>query len=340
MRGGRGTLTAHGPRSSGIAMISAIQWVTVGVSDLDECLRLYRDVIGFEIDEEYELSASLREFWSLDPGTRGKIVELSNHGYEAGRLRLVALHPTPTIKVRCDDRRTGTDTPLDIGPKAIDFYVKSPIEHAVGLMERAGYPARSRPVRHEIDGSISEELLFTGPDELPILLMVGHSHAPELMRAGSPEGDFSEIATISVVGADVARSRAFYAEALGFESLTDAQTAPAWRDAVCDLTGVPRGTDIHWLLYAGPGEPSGKILVVHFGALSSQRLTGRMHPGHLGFGLLTHFTNDLDAAAARLARGGFASAAGPAQIDLGQRRCRALLVRGPNEELLELIEKR
>lgn len=321
-------------------MISGIQWVTLGVSDLEESLHLYRDVIGFQVDDEYPLCESLRDFWSLAPQTTGRIVELSCLGYPAGRLRLVCLSPTPTIKVRSDDRQTGSDSALDIGPKAIDFYVKPPIEHAISLIEAAGYRPRSAPIKHEIDGQVSEELLFTGPDDVPILLMIGHVHKAELLRTGSPEGDFSEIATISIVGGDVERSRAFYKDALGFQTLTDAQTAEGYRDLVCDLTGVPRGTDIHWLLYAGPGEPSGKILVVHFGGLSERRLSDRMHPGHLGFGLLTHAANDLDAIAARLARAGFVATTGPAQIDVGPRRHRALLVRGPNEELLEIIEKR
>jgi len=321
-------------------MLSAIQWVSLGVSDLERALELYRDVIGFRFDDHYELSDTLRAFWSLDSGTTGEIIELSSRGYPAGRLRLLALSPTPKIKVRSDEQRTGTDSALDIGPKAIDFYVKPPIDAAIGLIERAGYRARSRPIKHEIDGQVSEELLFTGPDDVPLLLMIGHVHKAELLRPGSPESDFSEIATISIVGGEVARSRAFYRDALGLETLTDAPTAPEHRDLVCDLTGVPRGTDIHWLLYAGAAEPSGKILVVHFGALSTRRLTGRMHPGHLGFGLLTHVTNDLDATAIRLERGGFVLDAPPTQIDLGPRRCRALLVRGPNEELLEILERR
>jgi catechol 2,3-dioxygenase-like lactoylglutathione lyase family enzyme len=321
-------------------MLSAIQWVSLGVSDLERALRLYRGVIGFSVDAEYQVSDTLRAFWSLPSGATGQIVELSSRGYPTGRLRLVALSPTPTTKVRSDDKRTGNDSALDIGPKAIDFYVKPPIDHAIELIERAGYTARSRPIRHEIDGQVSEELLFTGPDDVPLLLMIGHVHKPELLRSGSPEGDFSEIATISIVGGDIARSRAFYRDALGLETLTDAQTAPEHRDLVCDLTGVPRGTEIHWLLYAGIAEPSGKILVVHFGGLSTRRLTGRMHPGHLGFGLLTHVTNDLDAIANRLERGGFELSAVPTQIDLGPRRCRALLVRGPNEELIEIIEQR
>jgi catechol 2,3-dioxygenase-like lactoylglutathione lyase family enzyme len=319
-------------------MIGAIDSVTLGVGDRDAALRLYRDVIGFRVDAQYPLSASLRSLWSLPADTDGALMELSANGYPVGRLRLLALSPVPTLTVRSDDKRTGTDTALDIGPKAIDFYVKAPIANAVRLIEEAGYPPRSPPIRHELDGMVSEELVFTGPDDVPILLMVGHLHTAAMLRPGSPEQDFSEIATISVVGGDVERSRAFYRDALGLTTVTDAVTGPAWRDLVCDLTGVPRGTDIHFLVYAGAAEPSGKILVMHFGGLSKRRLTGRMHPRNRGFVLLTHRTADLDTVVTRLEQAGFGPLAGPASVDYGGRRRRALIVRGPNEELLEIIE--
>ncbi len=61
-----------------------------------------------------------------------------------------------------------------------------------------------------------------------------------------------------------------------------------------------------------------------------------MRPGNLGFCLLTHLTKDVDAAAASVARHGFEVVAAPADVVVGGQPRRIALVRGPNEELLEL----
>ena len=104
-------------------------------------------------------------------------------------------------------------------------------------------------------------------------------------------------------------------------------------------TGTPPGTPIKWLLYGGEGEPSGKILVVHFGDGLGARLTGRMRPGHLGFSLMRHRADDLDALKARIVDGGFAITLEPTEVDVNGRSERIMLAAGPNEELFEFVEQ-
>jgi catechol 2,3-dioxygenase-like lactoylglutathione lyase family enzyme len=214
--------------------------------------------------------------------------------------------------------------------------VADPIANTLERVVAAGYPARSQPRRHQIGQSISEEVLVCGPDDLPILLMVGHRHAATSLRPGSPEGVVSEIATSSVICDDLAASRRFYGDVLGFQAVTDAETPAQYRDLVCELVDAPPGTRVHFLLYAAPGEPSGKILLVHFIDRAPKRLVGRMRPGHLGFSLFRHQADALDARArATLAAGGRVFTP-PVEVDTESGRRRVLLIQGPNEELLEL----
>jgi catechol 2,3-dioxygenase-like lactoylglutathione lyase family enzyme len=154
------------------------------------------------------------------------------------------------------------------------------------------------------------------------------------MRAGAPHGRYSEVPTVSVVCGDLQAARRFYGEALGLVATTDAATAEPFRDRVNELVGIPRGSQVHFLLYQDPAEPSGKILLVHFGGASSRRLTARMHPARLGVALYTHCAPDLEALAQRVLRAGARIEMPIADLD-GER---SMWVRGPNEELFEFLE--
>ena len=321
-------------------MLSAIRLVTVGVSDMDQSLALFRDIMDLRVEADYAAARSLTVAWGLPVGVAARIVELSCNGYPTGRLRLVSYSPTPVQKVRVHNGPGPHDQAVDIGCKAIDFYVPAPMRPVYDALVAAGYETRSEPVLHEVGGNISEEFVFWGPDGVPLLLMVGHKHPASQMRQLGQDGPFSEVATISIVGADLSETRRFYEQTLGLSPVLDDATPDEFEGLVNTLTGTPAGTRIDWLLYADPAEPSGKILVVHFGDPSARRLTGRMRPGHLGFSLLTHETNDLDALADRLRAGGYAIRTEPCQVEVAGQPQRLMLAVGPNEELFEFVERR
>lgn len=309
--------------------------ITVGVSDLNAALRLFHDVMGLRLESRTPLSPARRRFLGLADHVSGECVELSCRGYPIGRLRLLALTPTPKNAVRRDTQLGGPDSPLAIGPKAIDFYVAPPIEQTLNEMTAAGCIARSQPIRYVIGDSESEELVLFGPDGVPLLLMIGHRHSARSMRPGAPHGKYSEVPTISVVSGDLAATRRFYGDLLGMGTGTDAEVSDEFRDLACTLVGIPRGSRIHYLMYQDLNEPSGKILLVHFFERSTTRIAGRMHPSNLGVALYTHDTGDLEALAARLTAGGVPIEAEPANVD-GER---ALLARGPNGELFEFTQR-
>lgn len=320
--------------------VGATAIITLGVSALDRALLLFRDLLELVEDRRYPLSPSLRAAWGLPVGTSGTLVELSCRGYPIGRLRLVALAPQPARKVRVHSGPGAHDAATDIGPKAVDFYVRPPIAAAHARITSAGFAARSAPILHEVGDLISEEFVFWGPDGVPVLLMIGHRHSPDQMRA-LPDGiNVSEVPTVSIVGGPLEATRAFYRDLLGMKTFVDVATAPEFLPLANALTGTPPGTPIHWLLYGAEGEPSGKILIVHFFHATGRRLVGRMHPGHLGFGLLTHRVDDLDGLIERLRGAGVRIACPPTFVDCGDRRERVALVHGPNEELFEFVEGR
>lgn len=319
-------------------MVSAMRLATLGVTNLKSALALFRDVMQLKLERSGPVPRSVLKAWQLPTATRANMAELSCKGYDIGRLRLVEFSPTPTQSVRTDHGAVNPDTGTDIGPKAIDFYVADPILDSVRKIEAAGYKFRSPPVYHQIADTISEECLFSGPDGVPVLIMVGHRHSATSMRAGAPDGPFSEIPTISVVAGDLARTRAFYVEVLGLTAVTDAETPEQYRNLVNDLTGTPKGTRIHFLMFGDPPEASGKILCVHFFDRTGKRLKDRMKPGHLGFSLLTHSTKDIDALYRRLQAFGAEVVTPPILISDDGAPYKVMLAIGPNEEMFEFTQ--
>jgi len=314
---------------------SALQVVTLGVSDLRESLRLFHDLMGLQIDREAALPEELLRFWGVAAGVSARAVELSCGGYPVGRLRLVAFDPPARQRARDDHGPGCPDTPFDVGPKAIDFYVRPPITDAVKDIEGAGYRFRSAPIRYEIGPYESEELLFSGPDNTPILIMIGHRHPESSQRRLPPGVRYSEVPTVSIRCADIAATRRFYGEALGLHCGTDAEVTDEFRDLACTLTGVPKGSRLHFLTYQKQGEPSGKTLLIHLFERTGRRLTDRMRPGNLGVTLYTYEADDLVGLRARLMAAGGAIVAEPAHCAGRQR----MLVKGPNEELFEFLEQ-
>jgi catechol 2,3-dioxygenase-like lactoylglutathione lyase family enzyme len=325
-------------------MVSAMKMVTIGVCDMAEGLHLFRDIMGLRLDAEYEASDALRALWHLTPDTKVSLAELSCQGYPCGIVRLASFSPAPTQKVRVHSGLGTFDSATDIGPKAIDFYVRAPIKDTYNRVIEAGYEARSAPILHEVGDTISEEFVFWGPDGVPILLMVGHRHGSDHMRAGSPHGDFSEVPTVSIIAGDLERTKQFYGDVLGLKAIVDTSTAAEFQNQVNELTGTPKGTDTSWLVYvqntaAGREEPSGKILLLYFHEATGKRLVDRMRPGHLGFSLLTHLCEDLDALADDVAKAGFEIFSGPGEVEIDGETRRIMLVKGPNEEMFEFIEQ-
>jgi len=316
--------------------VSATRSITVGVSNLEHALELFAGVMALQIDWRDNLDASLLEAWGLPAATRAEAAELSCKGYPYGRLRLVEYSPVNPTRVRDDFGADAVDSPLDIGPKAIDFYVADPIQEALQRVVAAGYPARSAPRKHLIGHSLSEEVVITGPDRVPLLLMVGHRHARTSLREGSPDGMFSEIATASVICGDLEASRRFYGEQLGLVAVNDAETPDEYRALVDELVDAPQGTRVHFLLYAERGEASGKILLIHFFGAPAKRLVDRMQPGHLGFSLFSHDVGNIHGLHARIVKANDARVVlrpTTVKTPLGPRL--VMLVRGPNEEMFE-----
>jgi len=322
-------------------MISAIESVTVGVRDIDAALAVFQGRMQYRVEFDVRASVNLLSVWKLPVHEDVRLVTLSADGHGAGRIRLAQFPDGESIATRLDHGPGAPDRPTDVGPKALDIYTGAPIAQAIDVLGEVGCAARGRPERFEIGSNDTEEVIVTGPDGVPLLLMVGHAHVPGARRFAPAAGRFSEVATLSVVTADLDASRRFYEEALGYvHESTDVELRGQHRDAACRLFGVPEGTRVHFALYRERRQASGKVVLVHFYDRTTGPLAHPMRPGHLGISLISCRCPNLDALSARFGRAGghVESVIQHAAVDEGVP-CRVMLVRGPNGELFEFVER-
>jgi len=322
-------------------MISGIECVTLGVADLEAALRLYRDVCGFRVESDTRAAVSLLSVWGLAPYADVRLIELSCDGYAFGRLRLAGFGGDEPAVTRRDHGPGAVDRPTDAGPKALDLYVAPPLPRTVAVLTGAGCALRAGPIRFLVRDSDSEEAMLTGPGDVPLLLMVGHRHPARAQRAIPAEGRTSEIATVSVVVADLAATHRFYVDGLGLRADDiDDELQGVERGRVCRLFGVPEDTRVSLVMFRDPAQPSGKVLGVHFHERTTAALANAMRPGNIGINLFSTRCAHLEALRERLQANGIAEHLPITHVALGDGMpARVMLARGPNGELFEFIER-
>ena len=322
-------------------MISGIECVTLGVPDLAPALALFGHVCGLRVESDTRASVSLLSLWGLPPYLDLRLIELSCDGYAFGRIRLAEFPSDGAPTTRRDHGPIATDRPTDVGPKALDFYVPPPLQAAVEVLKAHGCLLRAGPTRFAVRDSVSEEALMTGPGDTPLLLMVGHRHPARAQRAVPPPGRTSEIATVSVVLANLEATRRFYVEGLGLraDDIDDELTGEE-RLRVCQLFGVPDETRVSLILFREPAQPSGKILGIHFHERTTANLATPMRPGNCGINLFSTRCDQLEPLRERLQRAGLAGHLPIVHVALGDGMpARVMMIRGPNGELFEFIER-
>ncbi|MDX2223829.1 MAG: VOC family protein [Rhodospirillaceae bacterium] len=326
------TLTPLAARAQNERRVGSPRAVTIGVANLPAALGLFRDTMGLTVEREGPVSRARLSAWGVPAGVSATMAELSCAGYPTGRVRLLALDPPATRMVRHDFGADAHDSPVAIGPKAIDFYGSGTFAQSVDTLTRHGLtPRHATPAVYP--GGL-EEYIFTGPGGAPTMVMARPTTPSSDLRPDLPADRFGEIATISVIAGDLDATRRFYGDALGLAQRIDRPLPPGFVAPVRILTGAPEGLDIHWMMYGTPQENSAKFLILHFSDAPKSALRHGMNPAHLGLCIYSFPVTGLTDLHARLSAGGFEIVFAPASVDGAQ----LLIARGPNGEFCEFME--
>jgi catechol 2,3-dioxygenase-like lactoylglutathione lyase family enzyme len=329
---GAGAISGCASRPRQDRRVSAPRAVSIGVDSIDRAVPFLRDVLGHQLEWRRPIEPRRIKAWGLPGHTEGEVAEFSCGGYPTGRIRLLQLDPVATKVTRADFGPSAVDSPIAVGPKAIDFYAPASISDAIADWTRFGLTQR-HPQPAVYPGGL-EEAVFTGIGAAPMMAM-GRPKGPSSdVRAGLPTDRYGEIATISIVTGDREASRRFFADVLGLTQRIDRPLPEGFRKPVETLVGAPPGLAIHWSMFGPTGENSAKFLLLHFTGQDSKMLASGMGPDRLGLAVFHFDVTGLDDLHDRLTAGGFEVTARPARVG-GQR---VMTARGPNGEFCEFSE--
>ncbi len=315
-------------------MPTAPRSVTIGVRDLDKALDLFHRRMDLDMDESGDVPKDVLTAWGLPEVASAQYALLSRGGYRAGKLRLIQWDLAAQHVVRNDLPPNATDSPFDIGPKAIDLYIPADMDSTVVALEEAGYPLVHGPAAYTSSGLL--EAMHAGPDGVSLLLMTRPDGFSGDVRPGLPPGTYGEIATISIVSGPPENNDLFYGDLLQIPKRLDRPVSPLFARAVAELNGIPLDTRAHWQMFVEKDQPSAKMILIHYPEGQGKRLAGRMAPGHVGICLFSFDRTDVTALTQRAEHLGFAVEQTMTQTSWG----RVALIRGPNEELIEVMEVR
>jgi catechol 2,3-dioxygenase-like lactoylglutathione lyase family enzyme len=293
--------------------------VNVNCSDLQQSRRFYTEGLGLEIGArtapaETQTGAAFglaRARWDAS-------ILLGPRGYDGGAIDLLEWQePAPA---GAPPARL-----VDTGFQRIGLRVPD-LDAALARMGALGGRAWSAPFTHALaDGGEVRLVLVSDPDGTAI----------ELIEAGRSTVSPSAVSFVAITCADLDRSRAFY-RSLGFREV--ARYPSDNHDGSHLRIDGPVAMDE--VMLAAPG--GGDVLVMLAGFRTPRCVeAGPRDANTLGMWRVAFLVADLDAAVAELAVARVDTISAPVTMAMGPNlpSLRFVCFRGPDDEVLELIER-
>jgi catechol 2,3-dioxygenase-like lactoylglutathione lyase family enzyme len=130
--------------------VLGIVHVAIAVSDLQQHIEFWQQVLGFKLDGTAEVGGALPEDETGVPGIRSKIAQLTNYG-----LSIELYEPTAP-----EDRRTYRPSPVDIGSWHLAFKV-SDLDDIIRVSAKWGWQVRGKvAVVEEGPGPVGARLAY------------------------------------------------------------------------------------------------------------------------------------------------------------------------------------
>jgi catechol 2,3-dioxygenase-like lactoylglutathione lyase family enzyme len=267
--------------------------VTVGVADLDQALELWEGIFGFsELANSEGDDAELAALWQILPGDIRRQALLGIVGSEFGKLHLVEF-TKPGAPVR-----KGAQV-FDLCPKNLDIYARDlPARvkemQAMGIHFRTEGPAEVTAP----DGTAFREIHMPAHDELNIVLLevIGKE------MAYSDKG-FTGVGPLIAIVDQAATERAFYADVMGMDLLSDNLIEGPEIERV---VGLPNGARLDVSIWGSRSESLGQIELVNYQGVTGNNLYPITVPPCLGILHVTYKVTDLDTFKQKLQDAGIA----------------------------------
>lgn len=294
----------------------------VGVTDLDESLRLWNGTFGMSIlDRTDGPDAELEQLWDLGSVTvrRQALVGMPDNPF--GRMHLVEFSdPGPVV-------REGAAA-FDLCPKNLDVRLRD-MDTRFDELVAAGWTMGSKPVRMPVETMEVLEVQLKGPDATNLSLV-------EVVGSDLPYTDEGYVAVTQVVGItpDNHADRAFFEDVFGLEPLMyHLFEGPE----VERMVGLPEGSKLDMHILGVPDEEMGRIELVQYVGVEGRDLYPSTEPPARGFLRVAFEADDLGALLARATSAGHVVEELPAVSTMTGSGKRALL-RSPGGWQIEVME--
>ncbi|MFN8532402.1 MAG: VOC family protein [Dehalococcoidia bacterium] len=286
------------PRLTGLTEIG------INVRDFDRHLRLYRDLLGFEVRSEGEIPTEVAEgLWGVPPGLSVRAMQLEAGGSESGLLRFIAVEGAAATEER--------PAVLDYGLFDFDIYTMD-MPRAYDDLTDAGYPWTCSPQLWSPEGQADVEVLegwCLAPDGVNLVMNRPFQAKGSNAWRTDPARRFTEVTASVTIVADLASEAAFW-QAMGLRIGVDFTLRHPAIDRFLEL---PAGSELRMLLLTARGSGPARVeLITPISAASGVDRTRRQRPGRLlGLCQWAFRCEDLDAALEAAAQGGGRRVGGP-----------------------------
>jgi catechol 2,3-dioxygenase-like lactoylglutathione lyase family enzyme len=307
------------------ALISAVRSIVARVKSVEESRAFYEQGLRLVCLSEQECDAAqIGGLWGLTQG-KVRVAQFAQAGEPCGMIELVEWSEGSNEHIR------DPGSPRDYGWLSNNV-MTSDMERGRAHLAQFGARFVSEPKEYTATRRITESMLDTATGERLTLIQVGDAtDEPPFGRA---------VATFGVSVPDYDAAIRFYRDTLGLTEAFSMNHTGAPFDA---LMGSPAGTRLRMALLTSDGNWVGKYelleMTVPDGFAAPCDANPRADGARNGYWMASAYAKDLDAVAANINGSGATIARGPVELD---RPCaglvRAMLVRAPGGELLELIE--
>jgi catechol 2,3-dioxygenase-like lactoylglutathione lyase family enzyme len=230
-------------------MFDGIDRVVLPMGDVDAAVRLYREHLGFSLDEDEVDDPGWQQIWDL-PAPVARVVRLHKHGASGGDIWLAEVPGLPPARpVRRPDR---------IGPYALDFYLRdaAATEQQLaadghGFIHEAVHyslPGTDRPVRERMMVQTDSGLLHACVQYRP-----GHTRC---VLGADELAHVSEVVAVVFLTEDLENAISFAEEVLGAERYFSGVFAGTEVERMLDLA---LGSGLEMALFRGPTSRNARL---------------------------------------------------------------------------------
>ena len=181
--------------------------VVFSVGNLAEAERIYTELLGWKVLWRGQGHASQCQFWGL-PQAQTDEVLLGFDDLDFGQIRLVKFHNVAQKFIRSGGQTWDSGGIMDIDLRVGD------IQHTYDLLRENGFHGHSDPILQQMGPFTINEVVMKGHDEIAFALV--NRIEPPLPNPSGRKGCISNVYLSALVVKDIAVSRDFFVNKLGF----------------------------------------------------------------------------------------------------------------------------